>query len=174
LRIGYAGALAPHKGVHVLLDALRELGWTRTELRIAAAAESSQYGQTLRQSAAGLRAEFLGQVPAENMPAFLDDLDLLVVPSMWPENVPIIVLEAFARRTPVIASDMPGIAELFPDSSTLFQTGSASSLASCFRRWLSETPRVELPNVSTAAEIAARTLRVYERARQHAASRTAR
>jgi glycosyltransferase involved in cell wall biosynthesis len=165
LRIGYAGALAPHKGVHTLLDAVRLLGWWRTELRIAAAAESSRYGRRLRRLSNGLRVEFVGRVAGERMPAFLDELDLLIVPSLCPENVPMIVLEAFARRTPVIASDMPGIAELMPDSSVLFKTGSAASLAACLKRWLESAQPTELPRVSSAAEMAERTLAVYEHVR---------
>lgn len=170
LRIGYAGALAPHKGVHVLLDAVRGLGWKRTEIRIAAAAESSQYGQRLRRLADGLHAKFMGRVAPERMPAFLDELDVLVVPSLWPENVPMIVLEAFARGTPVIASDMPGIAELLPDPGVLFETGSAASLATCLKRWLESAQPPELPKVSTAAEMAERTLAVYDHVRGDAAS----
>ena len=162
LVIGYAGALAPHKGVHTLLEAVSLLGWSRTTVRIAAAAESSAYSATLRKLAAGLHVDFVGRVAADAMPDFLDQLDVLVVPSMWPENVPMAVLEAFARRKTVIASRMPGIAELFADASLLFEPGSARGLSDCLRRWLGRVDSPEMPRARTADEMVADTFRVYD------------
>ncbi|MBI5863778.1 MAG: glycosyltransferase [Planctomycetes bacterium] len=170
LVIGYAGAIAPHKGVHLLPAALRMLGGTQARLRIASAAESPAYAAQLRRECAGLTAEFVGRVSPDAMPAFLDSLDLLVVPSVWPENVPMTILEAFARRTPVIASDMPGIAELFDGKSCLFESGSAAALAECLRRWLA-APEIAPPRARNAAETCAETLAVYEAAMERASQR---
>lgn len=161
LVIGYAGALAPHKGVHTLLDAVTQLAWKQTTVRIAAAAESGPYAAELRRRARGLRVEFVGRIPGDAMPAFLDSLDMVVVPSLWPENVPMAVLEAFARRKSVIASNMPGIAELIDDPSLLFEPGSAAGLGYALRNWLERTEHPPVPSVRTAEQMAADTLRVY-------------
>lgn len=165
LVVGYAGALAPHKGVHTLLDAIARLDWTKTVVRIAAAAESGSYAGELRRMARGLNVEFVGRVAGEQMPAFLEAIDVLVVPSLWPENVPMAVLEAFARRRPVIASNMPGIAELIDDPALLFEAGSSQALADCLRQFVERPDHPQLPRVRTAEEMANDTLRVYDVAR---------
>ncbi len=165
LVIGYAGALAPHKGVHTLIDAIARLAWKHTTIRIAAAAESGSYAAALRRSARGLNVEFVGRVAGDAMPEFLDSLDVLTVPSLWPENVPMAVLEAFARGKSVIASSMPGIAELIDDPLLLFEPGSAADLASSLQNWLDRPEFPPVPTVRTAEQMAADTLHVYERIR---------
>jgi glycosyltransferase involved in cell wall biosynthesis len=54
----------------------------------------------------------------------------VVVPSIWYENSPNVILEAFAHRTPVVASDLGGMAELVEDgvNGLRFTPGDASSL----------------------------------------------
>ena len=58
-------------------------------------------------------------------------IDVLVVPSIWYENSPNVILEAFAHQTPVIASDLGGMAELVDDQKTglLFVPNDAVDLA---------------------------------------------
>jgi glycosyltransferase involved in cell wall biosynthesis len=57
-------------------------------------------------------------------------IDVLVVPSIWYENSPNVILEAFAHQTPVIASDLGGMAELVDDQETglLFVPNDAEDL----------------------------------------------
>lgn len=163
LTIGYAGALADHKGVHLLLEALRELGWRQTRVRIAGTGEPG-YIRHLHELASELNVEFVGRIEPPQMPALLDSLDVLVVPSLWPENLPIIVLESCARRTPVLASRVGGIAELVGDDRDLFELGSAASLAACLRRFAADPVRDSLPRPDTAEQMVAATLDVYGRA----------
>ncbi len=58
------------------------------------------------------------------------EIDVLIVPSVWQENSPLVIQEAFASRTPVIASDIGGIPELIQDGGNglLFQAGNINSL----------------------------------------------
>ena len=73
--------------------------------------------------------------------AVLHDVDVLVVPSMWIENAPFIIREAFAAGVPVIASDLGGMAEMVRDGvdGLLFPPGDARSLAACLRRLSTRT-----------------------------------
>ena len=61
----------------------------------------------------------------------LQGLDVVVVPSVWYENSPNTILEAFAHGTPVIVADLGGMAELVEDgvNGLRFTPGDASSLA---------------------------------------------
>ncbi|MBU0639360.1 MAG: glycosyltransferase [Planctomycetes bacterium] len=160
--LGYAGALAEHKGVHLLLEALHHLGWSSTRVRIAGGGDDAAYAARLRALARGLSVDFCGRVHSEDMPEFLAGLDVLVVPSLWPENLPIIVLEAQAVGVPVLASRVGGIAEMLPSAQHLFDLNSASSLADRLAAWRAGELPPTVANVSTADEMVARTLRVYE------------
>lgn len=162
LTLGYAGALALHKGTHLLLQAVRELGWRDVRVLIAGQG-SDAYTARLRELARGLNVEFLGGVPPPAMPALLDSLDALVFTSVWPENMPNVVLEACARRRPVLASRVPGVAEMLRDERGLFDVGSAASLAECLKRWRESDRPLTPPCVGTAQEMFDRTLAVYRR-----------
>ena len=162
ITVGYAGALAEHKGVHVFLEALMALGWKATRVRIAGGGPP-QYVAHLKQLATGLNVEFAGRLNREQMPAFLSELDLLVAPSLWPENLPIVVLEAQALGVPVLGSRVGGIAEMLPGPDYLFEPNSKDSLAERLATWCSGAVPPATAKVSTADEMTARTLSVYER-----------
>jgi glycosyltransferase involved in cell wall biosynthesis len=68
---------------------------------------------------------------AEIVPAVLDQVDALVVPSLWAENAPLVILEAQQAGVPVIAADAPGPAELIGHAvnGLLFKQGDAAELA---------------------------------------------
>jgi glycosyltransferase involved in cell wall biosynthesis len=161
--IGFAGALQPHKGAHLLLAALRRLQWRDVRVRIAGGGDR-RYERKLRRLARGLNVAFLGRVPPAEMPEFLRGLDLLVLPSLWPENLPIIMLEAYASGVPVLASDVGGMAEFIAHSRFLFEPGSVESLVDCLAVWRegvgTEYPR-NFPRISTAAEMCEATLGIY-------------
>lgn len=163
LAIGFAGALEPHKGPHLLLEALHELGWRRTQVSIAGPAPHAAYRRRLEQLAGGLAVRFAGHIAPADMPAFVRSCDLLVVPSLWPENLPIVVLEAYAAGVPVVASDVGGIAEIVPHAA-LFAPGSPADLAGCLKRWLAAPP-AELPRVCSAEEMVAATESLYDEVR---------
>ncbi len=162
LTIGYAGALAEHKGVHLLLEAVRSLGWTATRVRLAGRGEDRDYIRRLHRLAEGLSVDFVGPVPSSQMPDFLGGLDVLVVPSVWPENLPIVVLEARAVGVPVLASRVDGITEMIDDDAYLFDVDSASSLSERLSAWAAAPTSPATANVSTAAEMVDRTFEVYQ------------
>ena len=58
-------------------------------------------------------------------------LDVIVVPSIWFENRPTVIMEAFANGVPVIAANMGGMAEMVEHGvdGLLFEPGNAHDLA---------------------------------------------
>src|SRR5262249_25394300 len=135
LTVGFAGALLPHKGVHILLEAIARLGWKRTRVRLAGPVSDSSYQDVLRAAAIDLNVEFTGTVASAEMPRFLRTLDILVLPSLWPENLPFIMLEAHAGNVPVIASRLAGVKEQIGQENLLFEPGSADALARALEWW---------------------------------------
>jgi len=161
LRVGYMGQIAPHKGVHILFAAARRL--PDALLRVHAYGDTSRfprYVAKLRRLIRGDdRLRLNGAFPKEALSRVLRGLDVVVVPSLWYENSPNVILEAFAHRTPAVVGDVGGMAELVEDgvSGLHFRRGDAEDLARQLRRLLDrptllETLREGIPPVKTVAE----------------------
>jgi len=114
LVLGYIGTLVAHKGVHILLQAIKQIKSQELELRIYGALEDFPgYVRWLKKIAgADQRIKWMGRAEHSQVPKILSELDLLVVPSLWYENSPLIIHEAFLAKTPVLASNLGGMKEL--------------------------------------------------------------
>jgi glycosyltransferase involved in cell wall biosynthesis len=133
IRIAYIGQLAPHKGVHMLLQAFRLLAGEKISLKIYGNLNSSKrYVESLlKQARHDARIEFCGTFRPADIAKVYRSIDVLVVPSAWYENSPNVILEAFAHRTPVLASNLGGMKELIKDGQNglLFEPGNPEDLA---------------------------------------------
>lgn len=137
LRIGFAGQIDQHKGVHVLLEAFRQLRGDAEVFLYGDLEHAPEYVRRLRAIAAGNPlVHFLGPYSPAHIGRVLSALDVLVVPSLWYENSPNSILEAFAVGTPVVASRLGGMAELVEDdvNGLTFEAGKAAGLAACLQR----------------------------------------
>jgi glycosyltransferase involved in cell wall biosynthesis len=142
LRIGYVGTIAWHKGVHVLLDAVRTLPVDRYDVKIFGDPEVfPDYTAGLRKRSAGLPVRFMGPFDRRHAADVYRQLDVLVVPSLWLENSPLVVHEALMAAVPVVGSRIGGIAELIRHGHTglLFEPASAAALGAALLE-LVETP----------------------------------
>lgn len=132
LRLGFVGTLAPHKGLHVLLDAFEGLPGDRAKLQVyGVPGDDENYVRTVQARIERLPgAVFLGRFANAETHRVMSGLHALVVPSVWQENAPLVVLSALAAGRPVIGSDMPGLAELVEAgrNGVLFAAGSAPAL----------------------------------------------
>jgi len=115
LKIAFLGRLHPTKGIHILIAAMLAVPDLPIKLDIYGISQSAgnaAYQQELQMAGNDPRIHFKPAVPAEQVTATLTDYDLLAVPSQWLETGPMVVLEAFAAKVPVIGSNLGGIAEL--------------------------------------------------------------
>ncbi len=115
LRIGFVGSLVWHKGVHVLLEAARRL---RGSFEITIHGDpnvSPDYTRELERLASGMPVIFAGAFDRVDASCIYGALDVLVVPSLWPENAPIVLQEAFLHGIPVVAAAVGGIPETVRD-----------------------------------------------------------
>ena len=165
--VGFAGSLQPHKGADLLLTAIRQLGWTRTRVRIAGTPDDPAYFERLQRLAEGLTVEFTGPLGTAEMRSFLAGLDLAVVASRWPENLPYVLLEAQAGGVPVIASDVAGMSHRIPDSRMLFAPGSSEDLARALSEFQACPSTLPPPPVSTLHDMARATEAAYCTALRH-------
>jgi glycosyltransferase involved in cell wall biosynthesis len=116
LRLAYLGTWIPSKGVHVLLEAVREIDPALVELDVHGYAVPYEgvpdYEAQLRRLADGApHIRMRGRYAPEDVPKLLSDAHVLVVPSIWYENSPLTVREAWLAGIPVIASDHGGLRE---------------------------------------------------------------
>ena len=146
LRFTFIGYLGEHKGLHVLSDAIARLDDDpalrgRWELRIAGDGHLRSFADSM-QKRDGLGGEvcYLGKLPSDEIAALLAVTDVLVMPSVWPENEPVVQLEAIAAGIAQIASNIGGQAALVDDghSGFLFPSGSADDLAACMRLYIKD------------------------------------
>ncbi|WP_457104996.1 glycosyltransferase family 4 protein [Methylobacterium sp. P5_C11] len=129
VRFGYLGRIEAAKGSDVLIEACRLLprqGW-RLEIAGRAADGIDRY----RALAQGLPVSFLGYAERD---AFLDGIDCLVVPPIWPEPFGRTVAEAYGRGVPVIGTAAGGIGEQIGWGPWLVAPGDAPALAAAMAR----------------------------------------
>jgi glycosyltransferase involved in cell wall biosynthesis len=128
----FVGRLSPEKGVRLLLEAWRGLG----DVPLAIVGEGPEEA-ALRRLAADLPGvRFSGRLSAEGVQEELARAAFGVVPSLWYENFPRVVAEAFAAGRPVVGARETALAELVEPERTglLFDRGDATSLARACRR----------------------------------------
>lgn len=116
-RFGYVGTIAPHKGVHVLVEAFRRIAQPNLSLDVhGSLGVYPDYAAGLRRLAEGdNRMTFHGGFPEGEQARVLAGLDVLVLPSLWWENSPLTLLEARGAGVAVVASRTGGIPELLPE-----------------------------------------------------------
>jgi glycosyltransferase involved in cell wall biosynthesis len=114
LKIAFLGRIDKTKGIHILIRALQTIPNLPIILDIYGIDQGGDnYQQILRAMAVtDPRINFKSSIPSENVIPTLTLYDLLAVPSQGLETGPMVILEAFAARVPVLGSNLGGIAEL--------------------------------------------------------------
>ncbi|MFN8660086.1 MAG: glycosyltransferase family 4 protein [Candidatus Obscuribacterales bacterium] len=136
LRIGFIGTLFEHKGTDLLIKAFHQLpADAPAVLKIYGDPNQfPEYGSLLKKLAAEGRhreqIEFLGTFPNEQLGEVLANLDILVVPSRWYENTPLVIQSSLATRTPLLVTDLGGMSEIVKhgENGLLFTLNDVESL----------------------------------------------
>jgi glycosyltransferase involved in cell wall biosynthesis len=137
------GRMVREKGFDVLIDAFRELAAMWPDLRLVLAGDGPARPALEAQAAAAKiedRIDFVGRVAHQHAVDLFRDAAVFVLPSRH-EPQGIVVLEAMAARTPVIAAAVGGVPEIVRDGTNglLFPGGDAEALAEAVSRALSDT-----------------------------------
>ena len=114
LRLAYLGTVAEHKGVHIVLEALRHACLSEASFLVAGEVPDRGYGRRLKEEAAsvpGLELRMHGRYDLEDVPNLLAETDCVVIPSQWPETFAIVAREAFVCGVPVVAARIGGLPE---------------------------------------------------------------
>ncbi len=131
LRFGYIGQLAEHKGVDMLVRAFRSVIGNKELLLYGSPGPGSPYYEQLSEIAGEDGSViFAGTFPETELGKRLSEIDILVIPSRWHENSPLVLLYALATRTPVIVSAVKGMTEFVRDGENglTFERGNLADL----------------------------------------------
>jgi glycosyltransferase involved in cell wall biosynthesis len=174
-RFGFFGQFNETSGAAVLLRAMKILQQEGTPAFLAL------HGAGLELQSEAFQNEFRGLVEAagdrvvvndgytpSHIGALMEDIDWVVVPSIWWETSPRVIHEAFRYGRPVICSDIGGMAERVRDgiSGFRFATGNPRSLAETMRKAVRIPSlwgeiRAGIPYVCDAADAAAQIAEIY-------------
>ncbi|MCD6519416.1 MAG: glycosyltransferase family 4 protein [Anaerolineae bacterium] len=143
--VGYAGRLVEEKGLWILARALRGLegDWQLLicgEGPLQEKLENYFSNQGLRP-----RVHFLGHLSSAEMPAFLNRLDVLVLPSLtrpnWKEQFGRVLIEAMACEVPVVGSSSGEIPHVIGDAGIVFPEGNVQALKDALEALRRDAPR---------------------------------
>ncbi len=143
--IGFLGRFdEPRKGFPVLLEAFRSLSPGRTGLRLLVAGPGDA-GEAVEDLPPGVREKitFLGMVSEADKPRMLRSLDIYVAPNIGGESFGMILTEAMAAGTPVVASDLDAFRRVLDGgrAGVLFPVGDPGGLAGALDALLDDRSR---------------------------------
>lgn len=126
----YAGRLETIKGLQTLIPLWEKI----TAFDLLVAGSGSQESALRAMAAGNARVRFAGNIPQQEMGRFYVHAVALIVPSLTYEIFPLVVAEALARKTPVIAREIGGLTELIGESGGGFVYRSEEELLQTIHR----------------------------------------
>jgi glycosyltransferase involved in cell wall biosynthesis len=173
-RFGFFGHINRFKGSLVLLGASRQLSQDGVEHQLllngGEAYQGEAFLEEFRTTLAGApAARHQGLYAAADLGRLMAQVDWVVMPSIWWENAPLVVQEAFRHNRPVICGNVGGMAEMVRDGVDGLHApvNDAAGLAQVMRRaaeteglWKRLAANIRQP--PDIAEVAERHLRLYQ------------
>ncbi len=136
----FLGRHEPRKGLAVLLEAMAELPG---DVRLWVASDGPETARLQSATAGDARVEWLGRLDDDEKARRLRGADVFCAPSLHGESFGVVLLEAMAASTPIVASDLPGYRNVArPDlEALLVPPGDAGALAGALREVLTSARR---------------------------------
>jgi phosphatidylinositol alpha-mannosyltransferase len=133
----FLGRHEPRKGLAVLLEAMADLP---ASIRLWVVGEGPETATLQARTAGDPRIEWLGTLSETEKIARLRGADVFCAPSLHGESFGIVLLEAMASSTPIVASDLPGYSNVARSGkdALLVPPGDAAALAGAIRRVLDD------------------------------------
>ena len=156
IRFGFIGQMLPHKGLHVLVDAAKRLPPEKCAFVVFGGTHlpgSTEYVADFEDDLKRENIFWRGTFPFEKIADAFAQFDVLVVPSLWYENSPLVVLYAKRSQTPMIVSDFGGLTEFVREgvSGLVVPPGDAGALAGAMQRFIDDPDLCEHMSEGTTA-----------------------
>ncbi len=146
LRFGFLGTLAWQKGVHLLVEAFNTLDPAQATLDIYGSGSAfPDYAAAMQSAIRNPAVAIHPPVAFDDVGAVLHSFDVLIVPSVWYENSPLVIQEAYAAGVPVLASRLGALEEkVIPGASGWhFAPNDAADLARVLQELVAAPARVQ-------------------------------
>ena len=171
-RLLYVGQLTEPKGVDFLLRMLQPLAAGGALEMVVVG--SGALMEPLKERYAGESwVKFTGRIPPEEVAGFMARSDLLMIPSLWFENSPLVAYQANQLGLPILASRIGGLPELVRDgvNGRLLPVGDAWQWQACLRDLLADPQAIarlragseELASACDPDLLGAEVVRLYRR-----------
>jgi len=130
----FSGTPLPHKGVHHLVEIVKELPIDDV-MTVVVGADSSEYTKTLSKIG-GESVILKGQQPFEDIPKWISAADVIAVPQLSSASngqIPAKVFDAMAMGKPIVATDMSDIDQIVGDCGIVVDSESQSELSDAIK-----------------------------------------
>jgi glycosyltransferase involved in cell wall biosynthesis len=146
LRLGYVGRLDHRKGVHVVLEAMRdEPGWTLDV--VGDGEDAAMLTELVRRWGLEERVRFTGFYDNVDLPERYRSFDVVVVPSLptprWEEQFCRVAVEAMASGVPVVASASGALPEVVGEGGVLVSPGDVNEWHDALASLAADRPRMD-------------------------------
>jgi phosphatidylinositol alpha-mannosyltransferase len=138
----FVGRHEPRKGLAVLIDAMGHLG---SDVRLWVGGDGPETARLKARTAGDPRIEWLGWVSDLEKARRLRAADVFCAPSLHGESFGVVLLEAMAASTPVVASDLPGYENVARPGveALLVPPGDALAVAAALEQALAGGPQID-------------------------------
>jgi phosphatidylinositol alpha-mannosyltransferase len=135
--IFFIGRHEPRKGLEVLLEAMKELP---SHVRLWVGGDGPDTPRLQADSSGDTRIEWLGRLEDSEVASRLRGADVFCAPSLFGESFGVVLLEAMAAHTPIVASDLPGYRNVARpnEDAVLVPPEDATALAAALRTVLAD------------------------------------
>ena len=142
---GFIGSLAWQKGVHILIEAFNQLPMNAALTIYGSDSAFPDYGAELRRLARHPHIRFAGPIGFDQVGTALRQLDALIVPSLWYENSPLVIQEAYVMGVPVLASRIGALTEKVQEQKNglLFAPGDSDALAALLQSVIDDPAQLQ-------------------------------
>lgn len=141
----FMGTFIWHKGIHVLIKAFKMIKNDKLKLKIFGRGDERDpyVKDILNLGKDDKRIEFCGTFDYSELPKIMQEISIIVIPSSYKENFPLVMQNSLAYRKPVIASNLGGMPEVIKDgvNGFLFEQENTEQLARIIHK-ISQNPEI--------------------------------
>jgi len=170
LRFGFIGSIVPAKGLMILVKAWEKIKRNHAVLQIYGNfSDDPHYAKNVKQIIANCKnIEIKGAFKPDQIAKIFKQIDVLIIPSTWFENAPLVLRNSFLAKTPVIGTNLGGISELIKDgvNGFLFENENSDDLAKKIDHIINNPEilkKFRFPKQKTIDENAQELIRLYAR-----------
>ncbi|WP_282039752.1 glycosyltransferase family 4 protein [Saccharicrinis aurantiacus] len=117
ITFGFIGQINPNKGVLEMIKSFKSATISNVNLLIGGENKGNYFEECYQESKSDSRIKFLGRVDSNE---FYKQVDVLIIPSIWYEPFPRVLVEAYSYGIPVITTGRGGIGEMIRENETGF------------------------------------------------------